>query len=105
MNITRRIVEEKRIIVTYDIVFNGEVASLSFIAELGGQYDRFNARFQLYTKENDYSGHLSNLNLWNVYNKESDSDYVYTIPKSILSIVQDEFESLRLELTGISENK
>ena len=102
MNITRRIVEEKKIIVTYDLVFCGEVASLNFIAELRGKYgDCFDVRFQLYTKENDYEGSLSNQYLWHVYNKETNSDYRYMIPESILLIVKDECKKLNTELRGV----
>lgn len=101
MNITRKIKEDKKIIVSADIEFNGEKVVLNFIAELGGMYgDSFSFRFSVDAKEFLYNGYSSNLDTWTISEKQDYASYTYPIKSKFAEFINEFGKKLQQELRG-----
>ena len=99
MNITRKIQEDKKIIISADIEFNGETAKLNLIGELGGFHgDSFGFRFSVDTKENLYSGHGGNLKSWTISEKQTYASYTYSIQSKFAEFLNERGNQLQEQL-------
>ncbi len=101
MKITRKIKEDRKIIISADIEFNGGPAKLNLIGELGGHFgDSFSFRFSVDTKENLYNGHGVNLISWTVTEKQDYVSYTYYIQNEFAEFLNEQGRLMEKELRG-----
>ena len=103
MNIIRKVLEEKRIIINAEIEFCGEVAELSLVGTLEGAYgDTFKFFVQVTTSDTFFKGYDSRLKygLWTAEERHSWKDWTFEVPAKFLEFLNTQREKLELELRG-----